>query len=52
MSLANVSTQRLVLTVQRLDTRTTHALNNINVLTVEKNMHHIIKSAVFLLKRV
>ena len=36
MSLANVSTTRLVLNAQRLDTRATHALRNINVLTVEK----------------
>ena len=36
MSLANVSTARLVLDAQRLDTRTTYAPRNINVLTVEK----------------
>ena len=47
MSLANVSTTRLVLNVQRLDTRTTHALRYINVLTVEKK-HASTKSAVFL----
>ena len=38
----NVITTRLVLDIQRLDTRTIHVLRNINVLTVEKNMHHII----------
>ena len=48
MSLANVSTARLVLDAQRLDTRTTHALRNINVLTVEKHMHHTTKSAVII----
>ena len=37
MSLANVSTPRLVLDAQRLDTRTTRALRNINILAVEKN---------------
>ena len=48
MSLAKVSTARLVLDAQRLDTRTTHALRNINILTVEKNMHHTTKSAVII----
>ena len=48
MSQADVSTVRLVLDAQRLDTRTTHAPRNINVLTVEKNMHHITKSAVII----
>ena len=40
MSLADVSTARLVLDAQRLDTRTTHAPMDINVLTMEINMHH------------
>ena len=48
MSLADVSTARLVLDAQRLDTRTTHALRDINVLTVEINMHHTTKSAVII----
>ena len=48
MSLADVSTARLVLDAQRLDTRTTHAPRNINVLTVEKNMHHTTKRAVII----
>ena len=48
MSLADVSTARLVLDAQRLDTRTTHASRDINVLTVEINMHHTTKSAVIL----
>ena len=48
MSLADVSTARLVLDAQRLDTRMTHAPRNINVLTVEKNMHHTTKSAVII----
>ena len=42
MSLADVSTTGLVLDAQRLDTR------NINVLTVEKTMHHTTKSAVII----
>ena len=49
MSLADVSTARLVLDAQRLDTRTTHAPRDINVLTVEINMHHTTKSAVIIL---
>ena len=48
MSLADVSTARLVLDAQRLDTRTTHAPRDINVLTVEINMHHTTKSAVII----
>ena len=48
MSLANVSTTRLVLGAPRLDTRTIHALRNINVLTVEKSMHHITKMHFFI----
>ena len=48
MSLANVSTAILVLDAQRLDTRTTNALRNINVLTVGKNIHHTTKSAVII----
>ena len=48
MSLADVSTARLVLDAQRLDTRTTHVPRNINVLTVEKNMHHTTKRAVII----
>ena len=48
MSLADVSTARLVLDAQRLDTKTTHAPRDINVLTVEKNMHHTTKSAVII----
>ena len=48
MSLANVSTTRLVLDAQRLDTRTIHALRNINVLTVENSMHHITRNVVFI----
>ena len=48
MSLADVSTVRLVLDAQRLGTRTTHAPRDINVLTVEKNMHHTTKSAVII----
>ena len=48
MSLADVSTARLVLDAQRLDTKTTHAPRDINVLTVEKSMHHTTKSAVII----
>ena len=48
MSLADVSTARLVLDAQRLDTKTTHAPRDINVLTVKKNMHHTTKSAVII----
>ena len=45
MSLANVSTTRLALNAQILDTRTTHALRNINHCG-EK--HASTKSAVFI----
>ena len=48
MSLADVSTARLVLDDQRLDTRTTHAPGDINLLTVEINMHHTTKGAVII----
>ena len=46
MSLKNVSTTSSVLDAQRLDTSTTHARRNPNVLIVEKNMHHTTKSEV------
>ena len=48
MSLVDVSTARLVLDARRLDTRTTHAPRDINVLTVEINMHHTTKIAVII----
>ena len=48
MSLADVSTAILVLDAQRLDRRTTHVPRNINVLTVEKNIHHTTKNTVFI----
>ena len=39
---------RFVLDAQPLAIKTIHALRNINVLTVEKNMHHTTKSAVII----
>ena len=48
MSRPSVSAARLVVDAQRLNTRTAHALRNINVLTVEKNMYHSTKSAIII----
>ena len=47
MSLSNVSTTRLVLDAQRLDTRMIHVLKNTNVLTVEKKHSWYNKKLIF-----